>query len=241
MMIKRILNIKNIAYLVAAISFVLSCFYLFFGKINSIYTINAIAETVFFIIFFKYRKTKEWTVLLFWLSFVLRAVTVSFNHNIVYGEIPTVFKIVGYFLLLIYIYSEQKNIKIKKIDFLVYGIIFIFNLYVVYEVVNMISTSIMAKHMIVLYSISGLVLILLFMSAFRYRLSSDTRSKYILLLATFLTLSELLGVIAYFIGYEYLYYFKNFFYFFGLSFGVIGFVNDNKKDSVHQLIKTGNI
>lgn len=240
-MIKRMLNLKNIVYSIAAISFVLCCLCQVYDRMNSIYTVNVIAETVFFIIFFKYRKTKEWSVLLFWLSFLLAAVAIYFYNNIAYGEITTILKLLGYFMLFSYIYSEQKNVQIKRIDFLVYGVIFIINMYAVYEVVGMISTFITTKYMVVLYSFYGLVLILLFMSAFRYRLLYDSRSKYVLLLTTFLTAAELLGIIAYFMNYEYLYYLENFFYLFGLGYGVIGFISENEKDSVHQMIKSGNI
>jgi len=240
-MIKRILTLKNIVYLITAISFVLSCCCQFFDRMNSIYTVNIITETIFFIIFLKYRKTKEWTVLLFWLSFVLAAVAIFYNNDAAYGEITTVLKLLGYFMLFIYIYNKQKDLIVKRIDYLVYGAIFMFNIYAVYEVVGMISTFITEKHMVVLYSVYGLVLILLFMSAFRYRLLYDSRSKYVLLLTTFLTAAELLGIIAYFMGFEYLYYLENFFYLFGLSFGITGFITKNEKDSVHQMIKTGNI
>jgi len=240
-MIKRILNLKTLVYITAAIAFIMCCLCQFYGDMNAIYTVHFIAEMVFLGVFLKYRKTKEWSLLLFWISFVLAAVAIFVDNDIAYGEITTVLKLLGYFFLLTYIYFKQKHLKIKKIDYLVYGVIFIFNIYAAHEVLGMVSTFITDKHMSVLFSFYSLVLILLFMSAFRYRLLYDSRSKYVLTLTTFLTIAELLGILAYFLRYEYMYYLENFFYLFGLGFGLVGFITENKKDSVHQLIKTGSI
>jgi len=240
-MIKRILNLKTVVYIIATIAFIICCLCQFYGDMNAIYTVNFITEMVFLGIYFKYRKTKERTILLFLLSFFLAAVAIFVNNDIAYGEITTILKLLGYFFLLSYIYYKQKHLKVKKIDYFVYGVIFIFNIYAAHEVLGMVSTFVTDKYMSVLYSFYSLVLILLFMSAFRYRLLYDSRSKYVLTLTTFLTAAELLGILAYFLGYGYMYYLENFFYLFGLGFGLVGFITENKKDSVHQLIKTGSI
>ncbi|WP_147677917.1 hypothetical protein [Algibacter pacificus] len=175
------------------------------------------------------------------MSFYLAALSICFYKDIAYSEITTGSKLLGYIALVIYIFPKQKNIKFKRLDFLVYGLVFVVNIYVVYEVVKMISGFIPTPHMVVLYSFYGVVLISLYMLAFRYRLLYHSRSKDVLLLTTFLTAAEILGIIAFFLEYEFLYYFENFFFLFGLGFGVTAFIDENKKGRLHRLMKTRRI
>lgn len=235
------LSFKNKLYLVTAIFFVLCCCFEFFNEVNYIFLVNLIAEIFFFTIFLKFKKTEEWSIPLFWVFFTLSGVAIFILKDIAYGPITTTLKLLGYFMLLTYVYPKQKKIKSKRIDLLIYGGLFITNVYVIFQVVKMISNFITEKYMIVLFAIYGLVLILLYMSAFRYRLWYDSRSKYFLLLASFLTAAEILGILGYFLKYEYMVYLEFFFYLFGLCFGVIAFTGENNRDSLHKLIKTGNI
>ncbi|GAA4230365.1 hypothetical protein GCM10022291_00310 [Postechiella marina] len=234
-------NINNRVLLLTSVFFILCCGFQYFNIQDGIFSVNLFAEISFFIIFIKYKKIKAWSIFLFWLFFTLSGLAIFIYRDIAYSEITTSLKLLGYFMLLIYVFPKQKKNKISKSDFLIYTLIFIINLYVIYEVINMISDFVSAKHMITLFTIYGFVLIFLYMSAFRYRLLHNSRSKYFLLLASFLTVAEILGILGYFLEYTFMFYLEFFFYLFGLCCGVISFIDEDKGDSLHKLIKTGNI
>lgn len=234
-------NINKRVFLLTSVFFILCCCFQYLNIQDGIFSVNLLAEISYFIIFIKYKKIKARSIYLFWLFFTLSGLAIFIYKDIAYSEITTTLKLLGYFMLLIYVFPKQKKIKISKGDFLIYTLIFIINLYVIYEVVKMISDFVPAKHMIVLFTVYGLVLIFLYMSAFRYRLLHDSQSIYFLLLASFLTAAEILGILGYFLEYTFMLYLEFFFYLFGLYCGIISFICENKGDSLHKLIKTGNI
>lgn len=235
------LSLKNKIYLITSFFFILCCCSQYFDKPSGVFTINLLADIVFFGISLKYKRTREWTISLFWLFFTLSATAIFVDNTIAYGAITTSLKLIGYVMLLIYVYPKQKKVKNKKIDIFVYSLVFFINIYVVYKIVDLVAPLITEWYITGLFFVYGVVLILLSISVYRYRLLHDSRSKYVLYLVAFLITAEVFGIIAYFLQYNFMYYLEYFFFLFGLSFGVVAFVDENVGDSVHKLIKTGSI
>jgi len=231
------LAIKNKVYFITSLFFLLCCCFQIFSKLDYVVTSHLVAEITLFVVFLKYRKNRDSTVFLFWVSFILATVVVFFYKDCTYGPITTILKLFGYFMLLFYVYPKQKKIKNVGLDFVVYSIVFFINIYVVYEIIEMIMPYLNAAYMKVLFFIYGIALILLYIFAFRYRLLKHTTSKYFLLLSIFLLLAEVVGVGAHFLDYTFLYYFEYFFYLFGLCFAVRAFM-ENSSETNLELIKT---
>ncbi|GAL61303.1 hypothetical protein [Algibacter lectus] len=235
------LTLKNKIYLVTSVFFILCCCCQYYHKLSGVFTINLLADIIFFTIFLKFKKIKERTIPLFWLFFILAATAIYFNNNIAYGPITTSLKLIGYVMLLIYVYPKQKKVKNNSMDICVYSLVFLINVYVVYKIVELVADLVEEQYMTVVFFVYGIVLILLSISAYRYRLLHDSRSRYFLFLIAFLITAEVFGIVGFFLDYTFMYYLEYFFFLFGLSFGVIAFIDENVSDSVHKLIKTGSI
>ena len=235
------LTLKSKVYLITSFFFILCCCFQFFNKLGGIVNIYLFAEITLFIIFLKYKKSTSWFIILFWVFFILATIAVFFHQDFTYSAVTATLKLLGYFMLLFYVCPKQKRIKAKRLDILVYSLVFFMNIYVVYKIIQLITPFVSSEYMLPFFFAYSIVLIVLYMCAYRYRLLYDSRSKYFLLLAVFLLLSEVVGVLAHFLDYRFLYYFEYFFYLFGLCFAVRTFIDKNTNDGLHKLIKTGNI
>ncbi len=229
------LSIKNKVYLIASFFFIWSCYVLF-----SNYSLNVIllAEIAFFIVFLKHKTSTDWSVILFWSFFILSELLFTFSKDYINILLPTLLKLFGYLMLCVCGFSKQKALSVKRFDYLIYGLLIFLNTYVVRAIIDIIEPFITVKYLVELYFVLGLALIFLGAFAIRYRLIGDSKSKYFALGVLFLTLSEIIRVIAHNLNLLFLHYFQYFFFSFGLSFFVLFSIVENKNDSAFKLIKT---
>lgn len=228
------LSLKNKIYLLASLFYVLCCFSLFF---NLNFDFIIYAEISFFIVLLKFKLYRDSTKVIFWVFFILSKLLFIFLAHYMETVLPTVLKLFGYIMLCVCGFSKLRHLNISRFEFLIYGLLIILNTYVVKAIIVLIEPYIVAQYMEELYFLLGLTLIVLGAFAVRYRLINDTRSKYFAFLVLFLTLSEIVNVISYYLSISSLRYFYYFFLLFGLTNSVLFSIVENKNDRAFKLIK----
>jgi len=228
------LSIKNRVYLITSIFFVLSCITLFLS-----YSLNVVlvTELVLFVFVLKYKNYSEWSIMLFWLCFILSEIFLVFSENPLNTIWPTLFKLFGYVMLCLCGFFKQKTLRISYFEYLIYGLLIFLNTYVVRAIIAIIEPFIILEYLVNLYFLLGCALIIVAAFAIRYRLIKDSRSKYFALLVLFLTCAEVTSVIAHYLQLMALCYLEYFFFLFGLSFCALFSVLENKNDKAFKLVK----
>lgn len=230
------LEIKKL-FSIAVLLFVLSC--ISANTFDRVYYehINCTIVLVLFGAFLFYKGYKNRSLLLIFITNVLMTFSSAYYDIALFEVLTIILKLLSAFLLLIYIFPKQKNIKTSSVDVFTYLYLIIINGYLIYCLITMVSPYIDVSYLDNIFYFYALVLVCLGMAAFRYFLKGNFGSKSFSILVTFFVLSDIVGMLAYYLRVYSLFYIERLFYILALTYLIIHTIKVLRPDIYPQKIE----
>lgn len=211
-------DIRKIVITVAVILCVINIYTVYNFGVSEQRIIRLINSSVFLFLFIIFKGYKGNFFFLAFLCFWLSDICILNYENSVFNTLALALPILAYFTISTHIYIKTKPIRLNKYIIVFFTFIILLNIYMIYEIVEVIQLGLTNNLEKIMIYANGLSLIIIGTMAGIYNLNyNSAHSTYCIFFVFIFILSAICNVLAYYLNIEILFYFNRSFYVLGLT------------------------
>ncbi|WP_452599928.1 hypothetical protein [Pontimicrobium sp. MEBiC01747] len=212
------MNLKKIIPILALVLVIYNCVGIYSFNLEYTRVIKLISTLVLFIVFLLFKGYKKRNFLVAYICFVMADGFMLFYEEFFFDKLTLLMIGLAYISISIYVYPKINFLSLNKYVILVLLFLVIINLYLYFEILNLINIAhknILQNIVMVVFGIS-VVTMGLFASIYNYKYNS-IQSVYYILFVFMLILSMIFNAIAYYGGVKIFFYLNRSFHVLALS------------------------
>ncbi|WOD42301.1 hypothetical protein [Hwangdonia lutea] len=180
--------------------------------------VRVFSSSVFLILLLVFKGYKSGVLVLAFLCFWLADICMLRYENSLFNKLALTFPILAYSAISKHIYLKIRPIKLNKYIKTFFGFIILLNVYMIYEIVEVIELGLDNVFEKIMIYANGFSLIILGTLAGIYNLNYNSiHATYCIFFVFVFVLSAICNVLAYYLNLEILFYFNRCFYILGLT------------------------